>query len=202
MSIRNWKKGAGAVALVLALAVPALADDDDDRDWRHWGYGQMMMMGGNMGQWGMGGPMMGRWGGMGGPMMGYGPDAMLDRIDGRLAFIKTELKITEAQNAAWDELAGAIRTTAGSHNDMMRSMMEEFESGALEKMTLPDRLTLQETHLGARLEEVKTLKAALEKLYAVLDDDQKAAADEIVLPTMGMGMGRMRGYGPGRMMRQ
>ena len=50
---------------------------------------------------------------MGGPMMGYpGPEAMLDRIDGRLAFLKTELKITEEQTPVWEELAGAIRASA------------------------------------------------------------------------------------------
>lgn len=40
-------------------------------------------------QWGMGRGMMGGWGSDGG-MTGYGPDTVIDRIDGRLAFLKTQ----------------------------------------------------------------------------------------------------------------
>ena len=141
--------------------------------------------------------MMGRWGR--GPMMGWNTEGMLDRIDGRLAFMKAELKITDGQKAAWDELAEAVRSTAQTHNDMMRSMMKDVQSGEFFKQSLPDRLISRETRLEARLEEVRTVKAAVDKLYGLLSDKQKEVADEIVLPTMGMGMGRMRGFGPGRM---
>lgn len=150
--------------------------------------------------WGMG-QMMPGWGWGNGPMMGFGPDAMLDRIDGRLAFLKTELKITDAQSAAWEEMAETIRTTAQSHNSLMQSMMEQMHDGDYLKMPLPERLTIRESHMEAQLEQIKELKAAAEKLYAVLDDEQKKAADEIMLPTMGMGMtgiGMMGGgYGMG-----
>jgi hypothetical protein len=165
---------AAAGFLAVALTGASWADDDDGNWWPRWGMGQGMMGGG----------------GWHGSMMGYGPDAMLDRIDGRLAFLKTELKITEAQSAAWDELAGVIRTTSEAHNDMMRSMMKDMRSGDFLKAPLPERLQIQQTRLEARLEQVKSVKAAVEKLYAILNDDQKKAADDIVLPMMGMGMGR------------
>ena len=44
--------------------------------------------------------------------------------------------------------------------------------------------------MSTRLEQVKQVKAAVDKLYATLSDEQKKAADDIVLPMMGMGMGR------------
>ena len=47
---------------------------------------------------------------------------MLDRIEGRLAFLKTELKITEAQTAAWNQLADVIRTAAKHHNERMKTV--------------------------------------------------------------------------------
>jgi hypothetical protein len=47
---------------------------------------------------------------------------------------------------------------------------------------------------------VKAVGAAVEKLYAKLSDEQRRAADDIVLPMMGMGMGRS-GFGPGMMFR-
>lgn len=171
--------------LAVTLAAPAAAQDDD-RDWRPgWGMGRMMP----------------GWGWGNGPMMGFGPDAMLDRIDGRLAFLKTELKITDAQSAAWDEMADTIRTTAAAHNSLMQSMMEQMHDGGFAEMPLPERLALHESHLEAQLEQIRELKAAVEKLHTVLEDDQKKAADEILLPTMGMGMtgiGMMGGgYGMG-----
>jgi hypothetical protein len=165
--------------LVISIAGPSWADNDENSWWPQWGMGQ---------------GMIGGWG-SNGHMMGYGPDAMLDRIDGRLAFLKTELKITEAQTAAWDELASVIRTNGEGHNDMMRSMMKDMRSGDFFKKPLPERLQIQQTHLEARLEQVKSVKAAVDKLYAMLDEDQKKAADDIVLPMMGMGMGRGMGRG-------
>ena len=189
MAHSKLKKAVVAAVLVVALGAPMASASDSDNGW--WsGMGRMM------GQWGRGsGRMMGQGGPgfMSGPMMGLGEDEMLDRIDGRLAFMKTELKITEDQKAAWDDFAEVVRNTAVTRNAMMQSMRKDFESGDFLKMTLPDRLTLQETHMEARLEEVRSVKEAADKLYAVLSDEQKEAADEIVLPTMGMGMGRMGG---------
>ena len=188
MPIPNWKKTIAAGALVLAAAGPALADSNG---W--WGRGS---------GWGMG-SMMGGWGGRG-PMVGYyDGDYMLDRIDGRLAFLEAELKITEEQAPAWEELSEVIRETAESHNGAMQAMMGTTQDEDFWKMPLPDRLAFQQAHMETRLEEVKATSQALEKFYAVLNDDQKKVADEIVLPTMGMGMmmGPRGGYGPGMMSR-
>lgn len=180
MTNQSLRKGALAALLAMTLTTPALAASDNNGWWP--GMGRMMGQDG----------MFGR-GGWGRNMMGFGADEMLDRVDGRLAFMKAELKITDEQKQAWDEFAEAVKSTAETHNDMMASTMEEMQSGAFFDKSLPDRLTLQETHMEARLEEIRTVKAATEKLYAVLSDDQKKVADDIVLPTMGMGMGRMRG---------
>lgn len=127
-----------------------------------------------------------------GRMMDGDMDTMLDRIDGRLAFIKAELKITEAQNAAWEEFAGVVKASVETRNKMMSEHRQEMMSGEFEKKPLPERLELQEARISARLDQVKVTREALGELYAVLDDKQKAAADEIVLPMMGMGRG-MRG---------
>ena len=138
------------------------------------------------------------WGGMmrgwGGPMMGYDrSDYMLERIDGRLAFLKTELNITAEQTPAWDALATAVRDAAEAHNALMRGMLDTFDDDTFEKMSLPDRLAFQETHLQARLDQVRSVKGAATALYAVLSEDQKKIADDIGLPTMGMGRGGFGG---------
>ena len=73
---------------------------------------------------------------------------------------------------------------------MMRETMKEIQDGSFLKMPLPERLQYQQTHMEARVEELKSVREAVDKLYAVLDESQKKSADDIVLPMMGMGMGR------------
>lgn len=176
---------ATVLAMSVASAIPAQADDDDS-------WGGMGMMGA-MGMMGRG---MGMGMGPGGCGMGFGADAMLDRMDGRLAFLKAELKITDAQKEAWDGLATTLRNNAEVHNAMMKDMMGQMHDGEFFKKPLPDRLTIQQTHMETRLQQIKGVKESVDKLYAVLDDSQKKSADEIVLPMMGMGCGR----GMGQMM--
>jgi hypothetical protein len=48
---------------------------------------------------------------MGGPG-GMGMMWMADHIDGRIAFLKAELKITEAQMSPWNAFADALRANA------------------------------------------------------------------------------------------
>ncbi|MEZ5926272.1 MAG: Spy/CpxP family protein refolding chaperone [Hyphomicrobiaceae bacterium] len=174
-SLRNV---AFASLVALSSVSPAMAEEDDN-DWRpSWGMGRMMQ-----------------------GMMGMDADDMSERIEGRLAFIKAELKITEAQTPAWNALADLLRNTAETRRAMMASHREEMRDGSFFKKPLPDRLTFMETMMSAHLEEVKSIKAAVNELYGTLSDDQKKEADSIVLPMMGMGMmGRGRGMGGGMMM--
>jgi hypothetical protein len=108
---------------------------------------------------------------------------MLDRVEGRLAFIKAELKITEAQASAWNQLAETIRAAAKNHNERMKAAFSREEKAK----TLPERLEAQEQFVSARLDEIKQVKGGLMNLYAVLSDAQKKEADDIVLPMAGMG---------------
>ena len=58
--------------------------------------------------------------GMGGmPMMA----AMAGHVEGRLAFLKTELKITDAQLPLWNAVAEAIRANAKSMGRWSGGMM-------------------------------------------------------------------------------
>ncbi len=132
---------------------------------------------GMMGQGGMGsGGMMGQGPMMGGPMMGM--MAGSERIEGRLAFLKTELKITDAQEKIWSDFADAVRQAAAkvqqTHMGMMRSM-----SGAAGGMTLPQLLDQHEASLAARLEATRAVKAAFGPLYAALDEQQKQTLMQI-----------------------
>ena len=139
------------------------------------GGGMMSMMGGKM-------PMMDMMQMMGmmrqsGGGMGM---ATIDRVEGRIAFLRAELKVTDAQNGAWNAFADALRANAKSLSEVRASMM----AGA--QQNLVDRLALQEKWLTARLEGTRAIKAALQNLVGTLSDDQKETADELLAPHMGM----------------
>src|SRR6516165_5075729 len=107
--------------------------------------------------------------------------AMAGHVEGRLAFLKTELKITDAQLPLWNAVADAIRTNAKSMSEMSGGMM-----GASQAATLPEKLALREKMMTAHLEALRKFKAAVEPLYAELSDEQKKTADELLIGPMGM----------------
>jgi len=126
-------------------------------------------------------PMMGRMrmmmGRDGMSMMG----AMARHVEGRLAFLKTELKITDAQLPLWNAVADAIRANAKTTGDMAGGMM-----GGSQTATLPDKLAMREKMMTAHLEALRKFKAAVDPLYAALNDEQKKTADELLIGPMGM----------------
>ena len=150
------------------------------------GPGMTGMMGGPGMTGMMGGPgMMGMMGGpgmmgmMGGGMMGMGGMMMApEHIEGRLAFLKTELEITDAQMAAWNAFADALRANAKAMAATRATMMQTMHQGA--GTTAPQMLELHEKHLAQHLEAVKRTRATLEPLYAALSDQQKKTADELL----------------------
>jgi hypothetical protein len=133
----------------------------------------MMMGRSGMGQAVMSGcPMMGRMsGGMMGGMMGGGSTF----AEGRIAFLKAELGITEAQTAAWSSFAEAVRKNLQNMQDMHKSMMK-----AMGAATPIERLDEHITAMEGRLTALKDLKAPLTAFYSALDETQKKKADELL----------------------
>jgi hypothetical protein len=160
---------------------------------QYGGMGHMMMGQGMMGQ-----GMMDQ-GGM--PMMGMNPS---QHIEGRLAFLKTELKITEAQAAPWNAYADAVRANAKRMGELMDQMMSgnmamqgqpgmmmQGQSGMMMQgqsgmmMSLPDRLNRAEQHMAAHMEMLAAIKGPTMQLYGALSEEQKRLADQLIGP-MGM----------------
>jgi hypothetical protein len=108
-----------------------------------------------------------------------------EHIEGRLAYIKTELKITDAQTAQWNAFADATRANAKAMSEMRDTMMSR------QAATLPDRLALEDKAVTAHLEALKKIEDAAGKLYMVLTEEQKKFADSIIVGPMGMPMGMM-----------
>jgi hypothetical protein len=132
-------------------------------------------------------------------MMGPGI-AATDRIEGRIAFLRAELNITEAQVSAWNAFADAMRTNAKKLREVRASMMPQPDTGQQQATTMAEHLGLQERWLLARLEGNRALKSAVTNLYGTLSEDQKKTANELLAPQMGMGMvAMMPGQGLGQM---
>lgn len=195
-----------AVALASALvATPALAQSDAHEGHHpqpqgaaapatsappaNAGLGMMNMMGEGMDM----SAMMQMAGRMHGAMSGCAHAAALDHVEGRIAFLRAELRITDAQTAAWTKFAEALRAAAQNS--------EQPGGNTATQAGLPDRIDAQERALASKLEGVRALKAAFTPLFATLSDEQKKTAEQLIGPYFGvqaMEMSGMSGMGMAR----
>lgn len=122
--------------------------------------------------------------------MGMGAMRMTERVEGRIAFLRAELQISDAQSKLWDAYASALRDNAKRLKDSSGGMMAD----GTQRSRLLEQLDSQEKTLTARLEGIKVMKVTLMLLYESLTEEQRRAADELLAPHMGlMGGGMMRG---------
>lgn len=169
-----------AMALA-AIAVPSAASAQQDSDK---GSGSMMDHKSGGGQMGHG--MMthqGMMGGMRGKRGGFMCRKMTGHVEGRLAFLKTELKITSDQESLWNDYAAAVRDNAKTIGERCAGMMGASGDKA---PSLPERLDAQEDFMTARLEGLRAVGKALKPLYAALSDEQKQLADQFIKSSTGM----------------
>lgn len=147
-------------ALMTGWLTGALAQSSADPPWH-------MMQGG---------PVLGTMGGNC-PTMGtimYGEDVP-PYSEGRLAFLRTELAITDAQNTQWDAYASALRINFQSMHDMRRTMKTPVSD-----MTPVERLDAHLTAMRGRLKALEEVKPSLAALYTALSADQKKKADQLL----------------------
>lgn len=96
-------------------------------------------------------------------------------IDSRIAFIRAELGITEAQESAWDAYADAIKMNLQSMQDMRQTMQTVFEA-----KTPVERLDAHLAIMQSRTNALGEVKLPLVKLYDTLGVEQKKKADAIL----------------------
>ena len=147
----------------------------------------MQMMGSGM----MGSGMMGQAGTAtepGSAMAGAtGPAAMgmfsadpTKHLEGRIAFLRVELGITDEQAAAWQTFADALRANA----DNMRTTRGQAAE-ATPQASLGERLAQEQMWLDARLQSVQELREAYDGLFATLSDEQRGVAEQLIPPHLG-----------------
>ena len=94
--------------------------------------------------------------------------------DGRLAFLKAELDITEKQQDAWSDFEKAYREWAKSTKQMHKGMKKSDKA-----KTLPERMERRHEMMSSRLDASRSLQRAIEPLYKQLSADQKQTADHL-----------------------
>ena len=106
-----------------------------------------------------------------------------ERIEARLAYLKTALKITDAQQRQWDAFANTLRKHAREADQRVQAMRAEAAgrdkgapATAIERM---ERGQARLAQASARLNE--TLSAA-RPLYAALSPEQQKIADDLLTP--------------------
>ena len=161
---------AGAVVLSVAFA-----QDDTQTD------NVSTMMGGDCPTMGMMGHGM-RHGGKGRRHWMGQRGRMGAMAEGRLAYLKSALDITDAQETAWQDYADAVKLRVGAMQSMHAGMMSAMQDGGA-----VERMEARISGMEAMVEAMKAVKPATEALYGVLSDDQKTKADELI----GLGCGGM-----------
>ena len=97
-------------------------------------------------------------------------------IDGRIAFLKAELKITDAQAPQFDRVAQVMRDSARAH-DQARQQMRDNPG---QPRNAVDRLEARTQFAALRAQQSQRFLDAFKPLYASFSDDQKKAADELL----------------------
>lgn len=119
-------------------------------------------------------PMMGM-------MMGGGPCMMIKRTEGALAFLKTELKITPAQDKPWGSFAAAFRAAAADKPAHGGPKGPGMKHGKGEAATFPEKVGHHTAMMDAHHAGFKALSDAAKPLYDALNAEQRKTADEVLM---------------------
>jgi hypothetical protein len=96
-------------------------------------------------------------------------------IEGRIAYLKTELKITDAQAPLFDKLANVMRENAKAMGDTAQSLRGDPN----QPRTAVARLEARVKFAQLRADGEAKMLTAFRPLYQAMNPDQQKAADEM-----------------------
>jgi len=102
-----------------------------------------------------------------------GPDPY---VEGEIAFLKTALDVTPAQEPEWDKVAGAMRENGRE----TQQLYDKLPSDPAQPQTAVERAELQLESAELSTQEAKRFLDAFRPFYASLTPDQKATADQLL----------------------
>lgn len=109
---------------------------------------------------------------------GAPPAERPSHIEGRIAFLKTELHITPAQEAQWAKVADAMRQDSTE----MRQQFEQMRADRNKPQTALQHLERRARFEAIRARQTDRFLAAFRPLYDGMTPDQKKTADDLLAP--------------------
>ena len=97
------------------------------------------------------------------------------RIEGQLAYFRTELQLTEAQAPLWNAFADRVRDQSERLRQATQQAMAAAGPGPA-----PQQMERRIALLSAHLEATRTFALAAAPLYAALSEEQRRTADELM----------------------
>jgi len=118
-----------------------------------------------------------------------------ERVEARLAYVQTALKITDAQKPQWENFAATMRRQAFEADKRIQERRTKMaDRSTRERPNTIERLEKRQQMMAARAQRLNELIAAGKPLYAALNPDQKQIADGLLSPRHGRG-GHSRHHG-------
>ena len=109
-----------------------------------------------------------------------------ERVEAKLAYVKTALKITDAQQAQWNAFADVARKQAGERDKQMQERRARMaQRQGHQKPSAIERMERQQQRHAAAIARLNERLAVQKPLYAALSPEQKAVADEVLAPRGG-----------------
>lgn len=108
-----------------------------------------------------------------------------ERIEARLAYIRTALKITDAQQAQWDSFANVLRKHARDMDQRIQQRVAQHHQPGAQRPEGPqfsavERLERQQQRLAQRSARLNEVISAAKPLYASFSPEQKQIADQML----------------------
>ena len=104
-----------------------------------------------------------------------------ERVEARLAYLKTALKITDAQQPQWDAYAGLVRNGAKQREQRFQSRLAGAVRGAeRQRPNAIERLEKAQSFHAEAVTRINEMLAVEKPLYAALSPQQRKVADELL----------------------
>jgi hypothetical protein len=117
-----------------------------------------------------------------------------ERVEARLAYLHTALKITDAQKAQWDNFAAVMRKQAREADKRVQERRTRMAEGSKRpQLNAIERMERRQQATAVRAQRLNELIAAGKPLYAAFTPEQKQVADELLSRQGRGGHGHLRG---------
>lgn len=103
-----------------------------------------------------------------------------ERVEARLAYLRTALKITDAQQSQWNAFADVLRKHARQMEEFRAARVAQRGEAAPQPLTAIDRLERREKMMTLASHRLEEVVAAAKPLYAALSPEQRKIADDML----------------------